>query len=161
MYVPVELRACMLYLSLYPILAGLARERRIYNTMRHHFFLQHMQSNLHTTVEDYGSCGQNGSQTKHDRKLRLFPAVGPLELVAMDILGPLLKTTLANRHVVVATDHYSIHTSGTPTEKITLTHIGSIFFGHLMFSTLLYFFFVAKWLTTIGHHPQSNSQVDR
>lgn len=95
-YVPVTLHAYLLYLSHYPTLARHHREQRMYDTMRRHFFWSHMANDVHRTEEDWSSCAQNVSQVKHIRKLPLFPAVGPVEFVAIDVLGPLLETLLGN-----------------------------------------------------------------
>ena len=40
---------------------------------------------------------------KHQKDLKLLPASGLLEFVAMDLLGPLPKTAHGNRHVLVMT----------------------------------------------------------
>ena len=44
---------------------------------------------------------------KNQKDLKLFPAAGPLEFVAMDLLRPLLKTAHGNQHVLVITDRFS------------------------------------------------------
>lgn len=41
---------------------------------------------------------------KNQKDIKLFPPAGPLELFAMDLLGPLLKTVHETQHVPVLTD---------------------------------------------------------
>ena len=51
---------------------------------------------------------------KNQKNLKLFPAAGSLEFVAIDLLGPLPKTAHGNQHVLVTTDRFSKFTRSIP-----------------------------------------------
>lgn len=55
-------------------------------------------------VKESRSCAGNGSQMNFNCKLQLFQAAGPLDSVAIDILGPLLIARLAYQPVVIMID---------------------------------------------------------
>ena len=57
------------------------------------------------------------SLRKHTRALVLFPAKAPLEAVAMDLLGPFLRSPRGNTHLLVITDRYSKLTRTVPMRK--------------------------------------------
>jgi Integrase core domain len=59
--------------------------------------------------------------------LKLFPAKGPLESVAMDILGPLPKSKHGNRFLLVITDRYSKVTQTVPLRAITALSVARAF----------------------------------
>lgn len=57
--------------------------------------------------------------------LHLFPASGPLEFIAVDILGPLLKTLNFIPAVLVVTDRYPKLIRALPTSRKTASQIAS------------------------------------
>lgn len=73
---------------------------------------------------------KNLSRQKNYRKLKLFSRAGPLELVTMDILGPLLRTSEEKKLGVVIVDIYSKLTKSkraTQTAKTKATQIETRF----------------------------------
>lgn len=62
-----------------------------------------------------------GTGTRHQKKPRLFPAPGPLELLAMDILGPLPKSKSGNQHVIALKDHFMQITRAVPVATVVST----------------------------------------
>lgn len=54
-----------------------------------------------------------------NKKMRFFPATEPLELIAIDILCPLLETKSGNLYNIIMTDHFSKLMKGIPTTKTT------------------------------------------
>ena len=67
-----------------------------------------MVSDAFSPVRNCTSCAATGGTLVKNRKdLQLFPVAGPLEFVAMDLLGPLPKTAHGNQHVSVITDRFS------------------------------------------------------
>lgn len=124
------------------------------------------------------SCAQIGPQTNHKCKLQPFPEIGPPELVAIKILGPLLKTALDNQHVIIMTNRYSKLSRKILAAKITSMHLSTIFLDNSIqtygisnqFLTnncsqfvsklfmRLWLLFRVRMLTTTTFHPQANIQ---
>lgn len=136
---------------------------------------------MYTLLHECHSCTKNRSRVAQKRKLTLFPATGPLEFVAIDVLGPLLWTTSGNQDEVVVTDDFSQLTRAIPTDKIIPGQVATIFldnwvmphrkpscilinnevqFVSKLFRTLHLFLGVKK-LTTTVYHPQTNGEVER
>ena len=80
----------------------------MYYTLRREYYWPHMASDAFLTVRNCTSCAATrGTLVKNQKDLKLFPAAGPLEFVAMDLLGTLPRTAHGNQHVLVITDRFS------------------------------------------------------
>ena len=87
--VPTQLRPRVLYLAHHPRLAGPPGATPMYYTLRREYYWPHMASDSFSTVRNCTSCAAiRGTLVKSQKDLKLFPATGPLEFVAMDLLGP-------------------------------------------------------------------------
>lgn len=86
-YVPVTLQARIPYFAIYLMIARHARKRRMYGTIKQHFYWPHIENDIHMTMKDCSSGPRQGSQMKHKHKLH-FAVSGLLEFVAIDVLGP-------------------------------------------------------------------------
>jgi Integrase zinc binding domain len=74
-------------------------------TIRRSFFWPKMVEDLYKIVRPCDTCARNRiSERTHTNKLKLFPAKGPLESVAMDIIGPLPWTKHGNSFLLVISD---------------------------------------------------------
>jgi len=113
--------------------------------------------------------------------MRLFPANGPLEFVAIDILGPLLRTARGNKFLLVISDRYTKLTRTVPMTRITASAVAKAFAVHWAFTygppALLVsdngkqfasrvFVHLCRILGadntfTTTYHPQANGQVER
>lgn len=82
---------CTIYFNYYQTSAVHPRGRHLYDTMSHLFSWSHMAEDIHMSVEDCLECSQERSQMKSNRMSQRFSAPGPLESVAIFILGPLPK----------------------------------------------------------------------
>ena len=61
----------------------------MYNTMRFYFYWPFMSGDAYAYVRNCVSCAKTkGTGNIKSRLLQLFPADGPFEFVAMDILVP-------------------------------------------------------------------------
>lgn len=139
-----------------------------------------MASDVYQVVQDCCSCAANrGTIHRHQKKLQLFPAAGPLESISMDLLGPLPKTLHGNQHVLVIKDRYSKMTRAIPLKQTTASIVAQTFVDNWIMpygipATLLTdngpqfvgTFFAAvclilgvKQLTTTAYHPQTNGQT--
>lgn len=58
------------------------------------------------------------AKAKNQRQLRLFLPSGPLEYIAIDILGLLLQSRSGSQFVTITIDQYSELTRTIPTPKI-------------------------------------------
>jgi hypothetical protein len=64
----------------------------MFRTIRRSFFWPHMVEDVYETVHQCESCARNRiAEKRRSNPLKLFPPGGPLESVAMDILGPTAK----------------------------------------------------------------------
>lgn len=99
--------------------------------MRRDYFGPNMAVSVYNTVSNCKSCARNSSNTKYRRHLHLFPPTNLLQFFAMDIFGPLPKTTNGNQHVIIITDRYS---------KLTRT----VFTAQLITNTVAENFFTAR-----------------
>ena len=180
--VPESLRERVLYLSHYPILAGHPGGYKLYATLRRDYYWPFMANDAYEFVRKCKSCVKvRGTTRKHSRKLKLFPAQGPLDFVAMDFLGPLPRTKTGNQHVLVITDRFTklcraiplkntkavttakafleswIYVYGPP--RLLLTDNGRSFTSKFFQSICLAV--GTKNLFTTAYHPQSNGQAER
>jgi hypothetical protein len=81
------------------------------------------ETDRHCTV-----CAKNRvTERKRTSFLKLFPASGPLEFVAMDILGPLPKTEHWNGFLLVLSDRFSKLTQTVPLRTITALGVAKAF----------------------------------
>lgn len=71
------------------------------------FLLVYMASDVYNTVVKSMLCSRNHQNNNIQQKLRLFPPADPLDIVGIDILGPLHKTESGNKYIVVMTNCYS------------------------------------------------------
>jgi Integrase zinc binding domain len=79
----------------YPTAVAHPGAHRMFRTIRRSFYWPHMAEDVYETVRKCDACARNGiSERRHTNFLQLFPAKGPLESVAMDILGPLPRTSM-------------------------------------------------------------------
>jgi Integrase zinc binding domain len=86
--VPKSLRSKVIYLEHYPIAVAHPGVHRMFRTMRRSFYWPHMAEDVYETFRTCDACARNRiSERRHTNFLQLFPANGPLESVAMDILG--------------------------------------------------------------------------
>jgi hypothetical protein len=85
----------------YPPSAGHPGAHRMFLSLRRAYFSPRMAGDWYETVSNCDASARNRiSEKAKTNPLKLFPANGPLESVAMDILGPLPRTkTLATTHV--------------------------------------------------------------
>ena len=179
--VPASLKDRILKLGHFPPLSGHPGQRRMYDTMRRSLYWQHMANDINNTVERCPSCLKHRPHPVHQRHLKLFPAKGPLEYIAIDILGPLPRTKTGRQYVVVITDRYSKLTRAVPTAKITAPVVAAVVLEHWVipygipnhilsdngsqfvskFFSALCAFLGAKLTTTTAYHPQTNGQTER
>ena len=128
------------------------------------------------------SCAENRISLRKRRNfLKLFPARAPLEFVALDILGELIKTPRGNCYMLVISDRFSKLIRTVPLKAVTASDVAKAFVHHWAFpyGAPIWLLsdngkqFIAKLfretcqmlgvkkLYTTTYHPQSNGQVER
>jgi RNase H-like domain found in reverse transcriptase/Reverse transcriptase (RNA-dependent DNA polymerase)/Integrase zinc binding domain/Integrase core domain/Chromo (CHRromatin Organisation MOdifier) domain len=180
--VPSSLIRRILHNEHYPPSAGHPGAHRMFLTLRRAYFWPRMAADVYETVSNCDACSRNRiSEKAKTNPLKLFPAKGPLESVAMDILGPLPRTKHGNRFLLVITDRYSKVTKTVPLRVITAFSTARAFLDHWVYAygtplslltdngpqfTAKFFQAVCaelgvKKVFTTAYHPQSNGQVER
>jgi transposase InsO family protein len=141
-----------------------------------------MAEDVYKTVRQCDACARNRiSERRHTNRLQLFPAKGPLESVAIDILGPLPRTKHGNRFLLVIADQYTKFTRTVPLRAVTALSVARALVDHWTYVygppvSLLTDNgpqFTAKFFQAAcaelgsdkvfmtAYHPQTNEQVDR
>ncbi len=180
--VPESLRPRILRLEQYSQLAGHPGGMRLHHTLRWQYYWPSMALDCYSTVRMCPECAKNRSKDRaHENFLTLFPASGPLEFVAMDILGPLPKSNHGNRYLLVMTDRFSKLTKTATLRTDTALSIAREFCKHWLFSygppiTLLTDnaqnfsskliketcnILGTRHVFTTAYHPQTNGQAER
>jgi Integrase zinc binding domain len=99
----------------------------MYAAMRRRFYWS-MYKEVEETVRHCTVCAKNRvTERKRTSFLNLFPESGPLEFVAMDILGPLPKMEHGNRFLLVISDRFSKLTRTVPLRTITALGVAKAF----------------------------------
>lgn len=140
-----------------------------------------MANNVYITIAKRKSCVQNNSRYRHRRPLQIFPASGPLDYIAMDIIGPFPKINEGIQYICDMMDQNPKLIRAIPTFKTSSTHMIHIFLYHWIipfsipnylltnsrpqFVSILFMlvrgYLSVRHLTTTSYHPQTNGQAKR
>ena len=141
-----------------------------------------MSVDCYTVVKHCEKCARNRVMLrKRQKNLRLFPATAPLESVAIDILGELIRTPRGNRYLLVIVDRFTKMVRTIPIKTITAAEVAKHFVHDWIFHygppvdliadngkqfTAKFFQDVCRTLNvnnifTTTYHPQTNGQVER
>lgn len=94
--------------------------------MRREYYWPQIGNDGYMNVKDCPECAHNKTNGNARCPLQLFTPTGPLEFVAMHILGLLTKPLRGNKLVMVMKDWYSKFARPVPTFKMTALHIASL-----------------------------------
>jgi transposase InsO family protein len=175
--VPLSLRPRILRLEHFPVVSEHPGVSNMYASMRRKFFWKEMNKDIEKTVLHCTVRAKNRViERKRTSFLKLLPADGPLEFVAMDILGLLPKKEHGNRFLLVIYDLFSNIIRTVPLRTITALVVAKTFcdawvysYGHPRYQLMdngtqfnAKFFLavfrelgIAKIFTT-AYHPQTN-----
>ncbi|CAN8061905.1 unnamed protein product [Agarophyton chilense] len=106
----------------------------MYDTLKKRFYWPHMAHDVYNFVRQCESCVRfRGGIRKHRKYLKLFPATGPLEFVAIDLLGQLPKTKNGYQHILVITDGFSKLTRAIPFKETKSTTLAIAFLNNWVY----------------------------
>ena len=180
--VPFSLIPTVLYNAHYPVHAGHPGGTRMYETIRKEYYWRSMANDIFQAAKDCRSCAKvRGTRGNKQHLMELFPAVDPLAFVAMDIVGPFVKTQNGHTNVLVITDRFSKIARAIPLKKTTAAEVAAAFLENWIcpYGMPEYLLtdngpqFVARtfeFLTvmlgvvhvrTTAYHPQTNGQAER
>lgn len=153
----------------------------MYDTMQWKFLLPHMANDVYKVASSFETCARNFERLNRKRHFTLFHAAGPLEFIAVNILGPLARTKNGNALFIVMTDRYSNLTREISISRTRATHKAKEFFDRSIvpYGILHYLitnnsrqfvstFFATrcgilglKHLRSTAYHLQTNELVER
>ena len=96
--VPQSLKDRVLVLSHYAKLTGHFGERKLYKTLRRHFYWPTMALDSYAVAKNCAACSRERVKLrKNTKEMKFFTPKAPLEFIAIDILGELITTKRGNR----------------------------------------------------------------
>ncbi len=180
--IPHALKARVLHIHHYARLAGHPGGRKLYAAIRRNMYWPAMAVDCYATVRRCPTCAKNRIKLrKNTTTLQLFPANGPLEAIAIDIMGELIKTSRGNQYLLVITDRFTKLTKTVPLRGVSSAEIARAFVNEWIFNygppldvladnakyfSSRFFLDVCRILNihnsfTTTYHPQANGQVER
>ncbi len=151
-------------------------------SMRRRYYWPRMALDCYETVESCERCtAERVNLQRNSEKMQLFTPEGPLEDVAMDLLGELPKTTRGNKYLLVIVDRFSKMVRTVPLSSTGAWNLAKAFTTHWVFifgppRTILTdkgTNFTSKFMLefhrqmgiqphiTTAYHPQTNGQTER
>ena len=104
-----------------------------YNLTRH-LYWPSLAVDCYETARNCIHCAKERVKLQRKTKrLKLFPATAPLELLSIDLLGQLIRTPRGNRWLLVITDCFSKLVRTVALKRITAAEIAKAFVHHWVF----------------------------
>ena len=109
---------------------GQTRHRRIQRS----YYWPLMAADISATVRECTPCAKNRLRLpRKASEMKLFPATAPLDSVAIDILGPLPKSSRGFIFMLVISDRFTKLTQVVPLKRITAYDVAVAFVEHWVF----------------------------
>lgn len=139
-----------------------------------------MTNNFWNKAKTCVSCAKIRVTTaRYHSKLKLFSAAGPLEFVAMHILGSMPRSTFENQFNLGVTDRFTKTTRAIPLKTTTATDVAMVFLTQWVYSHDLPLYLLTdsgnqflskffshfcatlgiKHVTTTAYRPQTKGQA--
>ena len=132
--VPASLQSRVLHIVHYEKTSGHPGGQKLYEQLRQDFYWPSMAVDAYATVRNCVTCARNRIKLrKHAKALKLFPALAPLEFVAIDLLGPLIRTPRGNRHLLVISDRFTKLVCTVILRNIKAATVARAFVTHWVF----------------------------
>lgn len=119
-------RGAVLYKAHYPKLARHLGVRRIYDSLRRKLYCPRLPTDEYRKVSKYRPFGRHRLSEKHQQLLKLFPPLWPLAFIAIDILGPWMRTKQKNRFSIAIFDRFIKLTQAISVAKVTAPHVTAV-----------------------------------
>ena len=154
----------------------------MYHAIRKFMYWPALPIDCYATARKCPTCAKNRLKLRRNvNQLKLFPAKSPLESVARDVFGELVKTARGNQYLLVITDRFTKLTKTVPMKSVSASDLAKAFVNEWIFVygppahvlsdngkyfTSKFFQDVCRILNvrnqfTTTYHPQANGQVER
>ena len=179
--VPHNLKQKVLHIYHYSRLAAHPGGRKMYHSIRRSMYWPSLAIDCYATVKKCPTSAKNRLKLRRNvSTLKLFPAQAPLESVAIDIFGELMKTKRGNKYLLVITDRFSKLTKTVPLSGVSASDVAKAFvyewalvygppkellsdngtcFTARFFQDVCRILNVENMFTTT-YHPQTNGQTE-
>lgn len=127
-----KLRQSVPHSAHHPTLGGHPQERRMCNWPKTTYYWLYKTLDICNGMKEYQRRPRKETKIKHERRLKLFPPSGSLELMAMALWKLLLQTRKGNQLVIVMTNLYFNLKRAVPWTWITATKVGNVFRNFFM-----------------------------
>lgn len=181
--VPERLRERLLTLYHFPAISGHIGVQRMIQTISRAWYWPSLTRDVTEFLKRCPSCAAQRLRRGPHRttKLNIFPPDGPLEFIAMDVLGPLPKTKNNNRFCLVICDRFTKVSIAVPVPDQTASTCAQAFvdrwvcyygvplilltdngsnFASKFFSVLTHILGI-KHVFTSPYRPSTNGQTER
>lgn len=99
----------------------------MYDTLRRPYYLSHMARRIYRYFEESRDYRSHWRHSTYQRRRQLLPPVSLLEIVALDILGPLPRTKYYEDFIVLKSDRFYRLSRAISTRETTDAHIAKLF----------------------------------
>ena len=101
---------------------------RMYRTLRDHSYWPSLAADVFGWVAACPTCAKTRLMgTQSTARMRLFPATEPLAALAIDLLGPLPRTSEGFEYILVICDRFTKFTRAVPLKDISTLDVLSAF----------------------------------
>lgn len=101
-------------------LAGQPGGRKLYQSIQKDIYWTALTEDGYATVRRYPICAKKRFLLcENVRRLQLFSAAVPLESVAIDVLGKLIKTARGNQYVLIISNRFTKLTKSIPLKSVS------------------------------------------
>lgn len=122
--IPHPLKKKVLHFHHYARLAGYPGAQKLYQSIRRHMYWPALAADCYTRVRRCLTCARNLIQLrKNVTTVKIFPAQAPLESVAIDVLGELVKTARGNQYLLVIVDRFTKLVKTVPMKGIPAAEV--------------------------------------
>lgn len=133
-FIPHRLRDILCTMAHHHKQAGYATVIRMDSNIQQNYSWLQMAADVTSAVQDCVKCAKIGNfQSKRSSLLKLIPALEPLELVKVEILGPLPKSRRGFHYIIMIADHVTSLVQVVPLRRICFANFDRAFLEHCVY----------------------------